>query len=157
MKLAGVVVTALALALSGAVRAEPYASGSVVPALELPDAHGQAHTLDASLRAVVFSRDMSAGRIVKEAVAKAGNDLFERNHAAYVVDLAGMPSLIRSLFAMPGLRRRPYTLLVDETGERTADFPSHEDVPTVLLLKDLRVESVAYPADADALLKLLQP
>ena len=148
----------LALLLAASVaRAEPYAAGATLPALQLPDQNGEPRTLDASLRAVVFSRDMSAGKIVKEAVAKAGNDLFERNHAVYVVDLAGMPGFVRSMFALPGLRRRPYKLLVDEAGTATADFPSSDGKPTVLVLKELRVESVSFPADADALVKLLQP
>jgi len=145
------------LLLAGVARAEPYAAGATLPALELPDPHGEPRKLDAGTRAVVFSRDMSAGRIVKEAVAKAGNDLFDRNQAVYVVDLAGMPGFVRSLFALPGLRRRPYKLMVDETGTATADFPSTEGKPTVLVLKDLVVVSVAYPTDADALVKLLQP
>jgi hypothetical protein len=143
--------------LAGALHAEPYAPGAVLPKLELPDQHGAARALAPTTRAVVFSRDMSAGRIVKETVAKAGNDVFDRNQAVYVVDLAGMPGFVRSLFALPGLRRRTYTLMVDEEGKATTDFPSEEGKPTVLLLEELRVKSVAYPADADALLKLLQP
>jgi hypothetical protein len=129
----------------------------VLPKLELPDQHGAARTLDAATRAVVFSRDMSAGRIVKEAVAKAGNDVFDRNQAVYVVDLAGMPGFVRSLFALPGLRRRPYKLMVDEAGTATADFPFVEGKPTVLLLKELRVERVESPADAEELIRLLEP
>jgi hypothetical protein len=150
-------LTLALLLVAVAARAEPYAAGATLPALALPDQNGESRTLDASLRAVVFSRDMSAGKIVKEAVAKAGNDLFERNHAVYVVDLAGMPGFVRSMFALPGLRRRPYKLLVDEAGTATADFPSSDGKPTVLVLKELRVESVSFPADADALIKLLQP
>ncbi len=154
---ARIVLIATLLLLATVARAEPFAAGATLPALQLPDQHGEARTLDAATRAVVFSRDMSAGRVVKEAVAKAGNDLFDRNQAVYVVDLKGMPGFVRSLFAMPGLRRRPYKLLVDETGTATADFPSSEGKPTVLVLKALRVERVAYPEDADALLKLLEP
>jgi hypothetical protein len=146
-----------ALALAGSGRAEPYAAGATLPALELPDQHGEARSIEASTRTVVFSRDMSAGRIVKEAVAKAGNDVFQRNQAVYVVDLAGMPGFVRSMFALPGLRRRPYELLVDAEGTATADFPSAEGKPTVLVLKERKIESVQYPENADALLKLLEP
>jgi hypothetical protein len=145
------------LLLATSARAEPYAPGATLPALELPDQHGEARKLDASTRAVVFSRDMSAGRIVKEAVAKAGNDVFDRNGAVYLVDLAGMPGFVRSLFAMPGLRRRPYKLMVDEEGTATTDFPAVEGKPTVLVLKALTVERVEHPADADALLKQIEP
>lgn len=150
-------LTVTLLLVAGLAHAEPYAVGSVLPKLALPDQHGEARTLDPATRAVVFSRDMSAGRIVKDTVAKAGNDVFERNQAVYLVDLAGMPGFVRSLFALPGLRRRPYKLMVDEAGTATSDFPSTEGKPTVLVLKELKVERVEYPADADALLKLLQP
>ncbi|HTO06872.1 MAG TPA: hypothetical protein VMR86_07410 [Myxococcota bacterium] len=128
-----------------------------VPPLELPDQNGVVHPLDGSLRAIVFSRDMAAGQVVKDAIAKAGPTLFERNRSVYVVDLAGMSSFVRRWFALPGLRRKPYRILVDEDGTRTADFPVVEGRPTVLVLDDLRVSRVEEPASADALLAILEP
>src|SRR5262245_20008857 len=103
------VLTASSLAL-----AEPYAVGSTLPHIELPDQHGEPRAIDDSVRVVVFSRDMKAGDVVKAAVEKGGADLFDRNGAVYVVDVKGMPALIRTLFAMPAMRRRPYKLLVDD-------------------------------------------
>jgi hypothetical protein len=149
-------VAALLLA-APAAHAEPYGVDSVVPPLELPDQHGQPGALDPSLRAVVFCRDMGAGEVVKDAVAKAGPTLFARNRAVYVVDLAGMSAFVRRWFAMPGLRRRPYRLFVDADGAKTADFPSVEGRPTVLLLESLRVAGVQHPRDADELVAILEP
>jgi hypothetical protein len=143
--------------LASAARAESYAPDSVLPPIELPDQHGEAHALDPSLRAVVFSRDMDAGQVVKDAVAKAGPTLFERNRSVYVVDLAGMSAFVRRWFAMPGLRRKPYRIYVDEDGARTADFPSVAGRPTVLVLESLRVARVEHPASADELLAILEP
>jgi hypothetical protein len=137
--------------------ADAYAPDSVLPALELPDAHGQSHVLDPSLRAVVYCRDMAAGDVVKEAVQRAGPDLFSRNNSVYVVDLAGMSSFVRRWFALPGLRRRPYVLLVDEDGSKTADFPARAGRPTVLVLDRLRVERIEQPASAEELVRLLEP
>jgi hypothetical protein len=130
---------------------------SRLPPLELPDQHGQTQTLDGGLRAIVFSRDMGAGQVVKDAIEKAGPTLFERNQAAYVVDLAGMSAFVRRWFAMPGLRRKPYKILVDEDGARTPDFPSQEGRPTVLLLDKQRVIRIENPENADALIHLLEP
>jgi hypothetical protein len=142
---------ALALVLLG------LSVDSRVPPLELPDQHGELHALDPSLRAIVFSRDMGAGQVVKDAIEKAGPTLFERNRTVYVVDLAGMSDFVRRWFALPGLRRKPYRILVDEDGTRTADFPAVEGRPTVLLLDGLRVSRVEQPASADALLAILEP
>ena len=138
-------------------RAEPYAVGSTLPKIELPDQHGESRTIDDSVRAVVFSRDMKAGDVVKAAVEKAGADLFERNSAVYVVDVKGMPAIIRTLFAMPAMRRRPYKLLVDDEGVKTADFPGGATYPTVLVLDKLRVTSVSYPTTAEELIAAIQP
>jgi hypothetical protein len=155
--LARVAIAAALLLCGPAARAETYAPNSVVPPIELPDQHGEARALDPSLRAVVFSRDMGAGQIVKDAIEKAGPTLFERNHSVYVVDLAGMSAFVRRWFALPGLRRKPYRIYVDEEGALTADFPSVEGRPTVLLLESLRIESVRHPRDADELLAILEP
>jgi len=73
---------ALALLLVATfANAEPYAVDSVLPRIELPDQHGEARTIDESVRAIVFNRDMKAGDVVKAAVEQAGPDLFDRNSA----------------------------------------------------------------------------
>jgi hypothetical protein len=142
---------ALALVLLG------LSVDSQLPRLELPDQNGAPHVLDPSLRAIVFSRDMGAGQVVKDAIEKAGPTLFERSRTVYVVDLAGMSAFVRRWFALPGLRRKPYRILIDEDGTRTADFPAVEGRPTVLVLEDLRVSRVEQPASAEALLAILEP
>jgi len=154
--LAIALVAALGIPASAA-RAESYAVDAVVPAIELPDQHGEPRVFDPSLRAVVFCRDMGAGEVVKDAVAKAGPTLFERNRAVYVVDLKGMSAFVRRWFALPGLRRRPYRVLVDDDGAKTVDFPSVEGRPTVLVLVNLRVASVQHPKNAEELIALLEP
>jgi hypothetical protein len=148
---------ALALILVASIAsAEPYAVGSMLPRTELRDQHGQMQVIDDSVRVVVFSRDMDAGKVVRAAVEKAGPNLFDRNGAVYVVNVTGMPSIIRSLFAMPALRRRPYRVLVDEEGVKTADFPGGATYPTVIVLDRLQVRSLSYPTNPDALIATLE-
>jgi hypothetical protein len=143
--------------LASIANAEPYAVGSTLPRTELPDQHGKARVIDDSVRVVVFSRDMDAGKVVRAAVEKAGPDLFDRSGAVYVVDVTGMPAIIRSLFAMPAMRRRPYSVLVDEEGAKTADFPGGATHPTVMALEKRKVTSLSYPTSAEALIALLEP
>jgi hypothetical protein len=137
--------------------AEPYAVGSTLARTELPDQHGQVRAIDDSVRVVVFSRDMDAGKVVRAAVEKAGPNLFDRNGAVYVVNVTGMPTIIRSLFALPAMRRRPYRVLVDEEGAKTADFPGGATYPTVMVLDKRKVTSLSYPTSPEALIELLEP
>jgi hypothetical protein len=149
---------ALTLTLIASIAsAEPYTVGSRLPRTELPDQHGEVQVIDASVRTIVFCRDMDAGKMVKAAVEKAGPNLFDRNAAVYVVNVTGMPAIIRSLFAMPALRRRPYRVLVDEEGVKTADFPGGATYPTVMALDRLKVTNLSYPTNTDALIALLEP
>lgn len=147
---------AASVALAEPAATEPYKVGSVLPAIELSDQHGESRTIDESVRAIVFSRDMKAGDAVKAAVAKAGSDLFDRNGAVYVVDVKGMPAIIRTLFAMPAMRRRPYRLLVDTEGTKTAEIPGGATYPTVLILEKLHVTRVQFPESEEALIKAIE-
>ena len=88
---------------------------------------------------------------------QAGPDLFDRNAAVYVVDVKGMPAIIRSLFAMPAMRRRPYKLLVDDKGTKTADFPGGATFPTVLVLDKLKVTAISHPTTPEELIAAIQP
>ena len=58
---------------------------------------------------------------------------------------------------MPAMRRRPYQVLVDEDGARTADFPGGSTRPTVLVLDGLRVTDLKHPTSADELIAALEP
>jgi hypothetical protein len=136
--------------------ADPYAVGSQVPPLALADQHGAPHPLDASVRVVVFSREMKAGGVVKTALEKDGAAFLEANRALYLSDVSGMPGLVRSMFALPGLRRRSYRIALDTTGEATKDFPSVEGKPTVLVLDGLRVVRIENPATPEELRRALE-
>jgi len=150
-------IAATLILVASIADAEPYAVGSTLPRTELPDQYGETRVIDDSVRFVVFSRDMDAGKVVRAAVEKMGPNLFDRNRAVYVVNVTGMPAIIRSLFAMPALRRRPYRVLVDEEGKKTADFPGGATYPTVMVLDKLKVMSLSYPTNAEALSALLEP
>jgi hypothetical protein len=141
--------------IATAAGAEPYQVGSVLPPLELPDPHGEAHALDASTRVILFSRDMDGGGVIQDALAADGAALLERQHAVYIADVSRMPGLVRRWIAKPRMRARPYRMLIDEEGEATADFPSLPERPTLLFLESRRVVRIEHPATPAELLDVL--
>ena len=102
-------------------------------------------------------RDMTAGDMVKDAVEKAGPGPLRPNGAVYVVDLVGHaehdPQPVRDAGDAPPAVR----LLVDAEGAKTADFPSAEGRPTVLVLDKLKVVSASNPKSVDELLAAIAP
>jgi hypothetical protein len=140
---------ALALLLSAAARAEPYAVGSTLEPLEFADQHDQIRTVDALLRALLFTRDMQAGDVLKQALAEDGAAQLERAGAVYVADVSGMPALVLRMFALPKLRQRPYPILLDRDGSQTARLPSQSGKVSLLVLDALRVKEIRYLANPE--------
>jgi hypothetical protein len=129
--------------------------GSTLPALSFEDQHGESHSLDASVRLIVFTRDMDAGDIVKETLAENGGEVLAANAAVYITDVHGMPSLIRSLFALPSMRKRPYAMWLDVEGEDTTILPAREGQPSLIHLDAMRVTRIDSIASGAALREAL--
>jgi hypothetical protein len=68
-----------------------------------------------------------------------------------------MPGPIRAVIAMPRMRRRPYPVLVDETGEPTASLPSAEGRASAIFLDQLEVTRVEHVDSLEALRALFAP
>jgi hypothetical protein len=146
----------LVLLFVAAGRAATLAPGSALAPLTLDDQHDVPLTIGPQTRIVLFTRDMDAGDLVKEALAEHAT-LLDGAQAVYVSDISGMPSLIARLFAVPAMRKRPYRMLLDRDGTATAEIPSAKGKVTVLRLADLRVESIEYLDSAAAVRAALSP
>lgn len=128
----------------------PLAVGSMVAPTSIEDQYGVEHALDASVRVVLFSRDMGGGAIIREVLA-ADPTILDRANAVYLADISGMPTLIANTMAIPKMRKRSYATLLDRTGETTAAFPAEEGKATVLVLEALEVSSIRLVGSADEL------
>jgi len=151
----------LALLLAGPAAAQgPKLVPDRLEAFELPDQHGAPQRVDEGVRVLLLSRDMDGGAVVRGALETkgktAGAFLAERS-AVYVADVSRMPGIVRSLFALPRMRSRPYPVLLDTTGDATRSLPSEEGRATMLWLEDLRPVRVELVDSADDLLAKLGP
>jgi hypothetical protein len=136
--------------------ADPYAEGARLPALSLEDQHGKPGRIDETARAILFARDVDGGGMLKEALAESGPSLLEGAGAVYVADVSRMPSLIRRFFALPRLRRRAYTILIDVDGSATQRLPSAKGRATLMTLDALRLVRVTHFGSATELRAALE-
>lgn len=145
----------LALTASGAL-AEPLTPGMRLPQIRLADQHDVEDSIGAEVRAVLFTRDMDAGNIVKEALAEKGGEMLAAADAVYVSDISGMPRIVAKLFALPSMRKRPYRMLLDRDGKATKDFPSEKGKVTLLRLQAGEIERVEYLESTDQVRAVLK-
>jgi hypothetical protein len=150
-----------ALLSAGAATAQgPTLVPERLEAFELADQHGAPRRVDAAVRVLLLSRDMDGGAVVRGALETKGGEAgayLAARGAAYVADVSRMPGVVRSLFALPRMRSRPYPVLLDTTGDVTRALPSEEGRATVIWLDELRPVRVELVGSADELLAALGP
>ncbi|MFQ5514561.1 MAG: FAD/FMN-containing dehydrogenase [Myxococcota bacterium] len=138
------VLATLLLLLPSLAASEAHLEGSLLEPFTLRDQHGLLHEVDESVHAILFSREMEGGKIIKQTLSEDGAALLERARAVYVSDISGMPALIRKIFALPRMRRRPYPMLLDTDGSVTERFPASKGHATLLVLDKLHIEKIAH-------------
>jgi len=130
--------------------------GSLLPETTIEDQHGNVHSIDDSVRLVLMSRDMDGGRIVREALEQTGPEALEQAAAVYISDISGMPGLIQRSMAIPAMRKRPYPMLLDRTGDFTAAFPAEPGKATLLVVDRRRVSEIRFAGEVVEVVTVLE-
>jgi hypothetical protein len=145
-----------AMLMADAAFAEHYTVGDEIEVFTLEDQHGESRTVDASVRVILFSRDMDGGDFLKEGLADVAPEYLNGKKAVYVADISGMPGLIATMFAIPAMRDRPYSMLLDRDGETTARLPDVEGQATLIFLDRLTVQRIVHVTEAPAVQRELE-
>jgi predicted methyltransferase len=66
-----------------------------------------------------------------------------------------MPSMVRSMMAMPAMKKRSYKIGVDEAGNVSAGLQRQPDQVTVIDLDQFVVQAVHFAADEKSLKALV--
>ena len=141
-------IVALATAPDVGAADTPYAVGNTITPFSIQDQHDRPARIGPEVRIMFLTRDMEAGRLVREALAERDQAFLDARSAVYVADVSRMPALITRTFALPGMRRRTYRMLLDHDGSLTRDVPYVKGKVTVVRLDGLRVTEVAHVASA---------
>jgi hypothetical protein len=149
----------LALALAGQCLLASAATldvGAPWPGLSLSDQHDKASTLGGDmLRVVLFAAERKPGDWAQDVVEKSYKDAALAGRLALVFDISRMPSLVTTMFAMPGFRARPFTILLARDSAPVAFLPLKEASITVLTLEAGKVAAIDYAQDEATLERML--
>jgi len=107
--------------------------GNSLSSLKLNDQFEKAHTLNANTTKLIFA--------FSKDVAHTCNDFFETQEASYlsdnntqfIADVSAAPSLIRSMFIMPGLKDFKHTVLILNEKSIAAPYRSGVDVEKIVI------------------------
>lgn len=112
--------------------------------LNLSDQNGKAHTLDANTKMVVFAFSKDVGHLCNNFFATKDASYLANNNTLFVADISGAPSLIRSMFIMPGLKDFKHTVLIldDKKIASTYKFGMDDENIVVVYLKNKVITAI---------------
>ncbi|HQQ74594.1 MAG TPA: hypothetical protein PK031_05535, partial [Pseudomonadales bacterium] len=109
------------------------------------------HTLGVATRRIYFTHDMAGGKLLKAALGENGQALLDSQQAVAITDVSEMPSVIRSMMALPAMKKRSYLIWIDEIGVVVRSLPRKPEQVTVIDLDQMRITAVQFAADKKAL------
>ena len=107
--------------------------GKSLADLKLNDQFDKAHTLDATTTKVLFAFSDDMGHLSNDYFATKEASYLSDNNTQYIADISGAPSLIRSMFILPGLKDFKHTVLLLTDKEISAPFRAKVDTTKLLL------------------------
>ena len=108
--------------------------GATLSSLKLNDQFGKAHSLPSDTKLVIFAFSKDMAHTCNDFFATKQPNYLETHHALFVADVSAAPSLIRSMFIMPGLKDLKHTVLLFEDKTKAAPFRAKVDTEKITIV-----------------------
>jgi hypothetical protein len=124
----------------------------------LPDQFDKPHSLTNDTKKLILVFAKSTGHTVKSFLNEQDSSYLEKRNALFVADISPMPTVIRNTFALPDLRKSPYSVLLiyDEKIAKSLKNEKEADKIAVLSIENRVVKGVKYITTAKELKDQLQ-
>ena len=132
----------ISLLLTGSLFAD-FKVGDTLPEIKLLDQFDQEFKVEDkdTLLIMAFEKDLSV--VVNEYLKQQPEGFLATHHAKFISDISTMPSLITSMFALPKMKKYPFSVMLinDDFGQQ---FNSVEGKITVYKLKKNKIEEIIF-------------
>lgn len=132
----------ISLLLTGSLFAD-FKVGDTLPAITLPDQFDKEFTVEAkdTLLVMAFEKDISV--VVNDYLKTQPASFLETHHAKYISDISTMPSFVTSMFALPKMKKYPFSVMLinDDFGTQ---FNRMKGKITIYTLKNNKIQSIAF-------------
>ena len=131
--------------------------GNSLETLVLNDQHEKPQSLSADTKKVIFAFSKDMGHMSNEYFNKQDPNFLVEHNAVFIADVSGAPSLIRSMFIMPGLKDFKHPVLVIEDKNVAASYRIDENSEKLMILDvdNFIITNISYVASEDELAKAL--
>ena len=114
--------------------------------LKLNDQHGKATPIKADTKKVIFAFSKDVGHQCNEFFATKPASYLADNKVQFVADISAAPSLIRSMFIMPGLKDLKYSILIIDDKNISASYKPEKNNEKIIVvsLKNKIITNIKY-------------
>jgi len=132
--------------------------GKSLKALRLNDQNEQIHTLTQDAQLVIFAFSKDGAHTCNDYFATQESDYLQKHKAAFIADVSAAPSLIRSMFIMPGLKDLKHTVLILDDKSVAAPFRAGMDTEkiTIVRLKNGTITNIQAINSKEELIKAIE-
>ncbi|MDQ7067846.1 MAG: hypothetical protein Q9M40_07640 [Sulfurimonas sp.] len=119
--------------------------GKSLSGLTLQDQFEKEHTLKATTTKVIFAFDKESAHICNDFFVTKDASYLADNNTEFIADVSAAPSLIRTLFILPGLKDFKHTVLLLNDKTVAAPFRKDMDVEKIvaITLSDGKILTIA--------------
>lgn len=127
--------------------------GQSFEAFTLNDQFEKTHTLKPDTSKLIFAFAKDSAHTCNDFFKTQKPTYLADNHAEFIADVSAAPSLIRSMFIMPGLKDLKHTVLLLEDKTLAAPYKKGLDINkiAVVMLNNGTIEKIEFISTADEL------
>ena len=146
----------LLLIFSPAVFSAPYEVGDKLQTFSLSDQHEKLNHINNETRIILFSRDKAGGQLITAALSGIAKEYLIEQHIVYITDISAMPGFISNYVAIPSMRKKSFSILLDKEGKVTAQFPDKDNTATLIFVDSLNIKNIMHLHSAEEIQQLLK-
>ena len=126
--------------------------------LKLNNQNGQAQTISADTKKVVLVFSKENGHACNDFFATKNASYLQDNKTQFVADVSSAPSLIRSMFILPGLKDFNHTILVIDNQATSSSYKTAQNSEKIVLVlvENKIITEIKYIKDVEELQKELE-
>ena len=132
--------------------------GKTLSSITLNDQFEKSHTVSPDTYKIVFAFAKDSAHICNDFFKTQKPTYLSEHHTAFIADVSAAPSLIRSMFIMPGLKDLKHTVLLLEDKNIAAPYKKGLDINKIVVVYILNkeIKEIKFISTSQELQKLIE-
>jgi len=132
--------------------------GKTLSNITLNDQFEKSHNVSPDTYKIVFAFAKDSAHVCNDFFATQKPTYLSEHHTAFIADVSAAPSLIRSVFIMPGLKDLKHTVLLLEDKDMAAPYKKGLDINkiAVVYILNKEIKEIKFIATSEELQKIVE-